>query len=87
VDFLIDVFVYKKKSWKQLGKDILINTAGNWLGNYLGSKAIKTNDGWFQPKHFKSIFTGSYGKKIIAQTGIGGVISGIINLLRKVFKF
>ena len=87
VDFLINVFVYKKKSWKQLGKDILINTAGNWLGNYLGNKAIKTNDGWFQPKNFKAIFKGSYGQKILAQTGIGGVIAGIINFMRKLFNF
>ena len=87
IDFLIKIVVYKTKSWKDLGKDIILNTAGNYLGNYLGNKAIKVNNGWFQPKHFKSIFTGSYGKKIIAQTGIGGVITGIVNLVRKKLNF
>ena len=86
VDFLENVLVWKTKSWKQFGLDVILNTVVNTAGNYLGSKTIKINGGWFQPKHFKSIFTGSFGKKLIAQAGIGGVINGITNLIRKMFK-
>ncbi|MDD4212144.1 MAG: hypothetical protein PHY42_01950 [Bacilli bacterium] len=85
-DFLENVLVWKTKSWKQFGVDIILNAAVNTVGNYSGNKAIKINGGWFQPKHFKSIFTGSYGKKLIAQVGIGGVINGIANLIKKMFK-
>ncbi len=66
--------------------DVILNAAVNTAGNFLGSKAIKINGGWFQPKYFKSAFTGSYGRKLIAQAGIGGVINGIANYIRKMFK-
>ena len=85
-DFLENVLVWKTKKWKQFGVDVILNTAVNATGNYLGNRAIKINGKWFQPKHFKFIFTGSYGKKLIAQSGIGGVINGIANLIRKKFK-
>ena len=75
-----------QRTVKQLGVDLILNTAINFVGNYLGNKAIKINGGWFQPKHFKSIFTGSYGQKLIKQTGISGIVSGIVNFIRKKFK-
>lgn len=50
-------------------------SATNIIGNYIGSKAVRTNSGWFKPKGWKSFMTMSYGKKIRAQAFYGGVLS------------
>ena len=63
--------------------DLGLNFATTLTGNYLGAKIIPTNSGWFQPKRFLSVFTKSYGQKILVQTLMGGVLSGIVNYLRK----
>lgn len=63
--------------------DLGLNFATTLAGNYLGGKIIPTNPGWFQPKKFLSVFTKSYGQKILLQTAIGAGLSGTINFIRK----
>ena len=48
----------------------------------IGYKSIYINGYWFQPQKAVSFFTKSYGKRLIAQTGIGAVISLLIDLIR-----
>lgn len=59
-----------------------VNFFVNILGNYIGGMLSPINSGWFQPKHFLSVFAGKYGQKIITQTIVGSSLSGTINLLR-----
>ncbi|MBQ8683626.1 MAG: hypothetical protein IJ518_03800 [Clostridia bacterium] len=61
-------------------------TVSTCIGNYVGSKLVFINGGWLQPRHVASFFTKSYGKKLIAQTGIGAIISYLITLAEKHFK-
>lgn len=63
--------------------DLGLNFITTLAGNYLGSKIIPTNAGWFQPKKFLSVFTKPYGQKIILQTAIGAELSGVVNFIRK----
>ena len=63
--------------------DLGLNFVTTLAGNYLGGNLIPTNTGWFQPQKFLSVFTKSYGQKILLQSTIGSVLSGAINLLRK----
>lgn len=58
--------------------DLGVNFSTTLIGNYLGSKAVPTNQHWFQPKHFISVFTKSYGQKILLQTAIGAGVSGLV---------
>ena len=50
-------------------------------GNLIGAKLIKTNSGWFQPKKMMSVFTKSYGQKILMQSATGTIISGVSNII------
>ena len=59
-----------------------MNSACNLAGNFLGGKAVKVGHAWFQPKHFKSIFTGPFGRKLIAQSGIEAILNGVINYIK-----
>lgn len=43
---------------------------------------VKTTSSWFKPQSIISFITGSFGQKIMAQTGIAGVLSGIVNFIR-----
>lgn len=63
--------------------DLGLNFVTTLAGNYLGSKMIPTNPGWFQPQKFLSVFTKSYGQKILLQTAIGAGLSGTVNFVRK----
>ena len=63
--------------------DLGLNFVTSLAGNYLGSKMIPTNSGWFQPKKFLSVFTKPYGQKILMQIAIGAILSGIVNFVRK----
>lgn len=63
--------------------DLGLNFVTSIAGNYLGSKMIPTNSGWFQTKKFLSVFTKPYGQKILMQTAIGATLSGIVNFVRK----
>lgn len=63
--------------------DLGLNFATTLAGNYLGGKMISTNLGWFQPQKFWSVFTKSYGQKILLQTAIGAGLSGTVNFIRK----
>ncbi|HBP25561.1 MAG TPA: hypothetical protein DD618_01215 [Acholeplasmatales bacterium] len=82
LDFIEGALIWKTKDWKQFGVDIILNTACNLAGNFLGGKAIKVGKTWFQPRHFKSIFTGSFGQKLIMQSGIGALLNGLINYIK-----
>ena len=70
-------------SFNQAALDLGINFATTLAGNWLGSKVIKTNPGWFKTQRFESVFTKPYGQRILAQTAIGAGLSGIINFSRK----
>ena len=63
--------------------DLGLNFVTTLAGNYLGGKMIPTNPGWFQPQKFLSVFTKSYGQKILLQTAIGAGLSGTVNFIRK----
>ena len=63
--------------------DLGFNFAITLAGNYLGSKMVPTNRGWFQTKNFWHVFTMSYGQKILLQTAIGSGLSGSVNFARK----
>ena len=60
-----------------------INFVTTFAGNWLGSKLIPTNSGWFQPKKFLSVFMKPYGQKILLQTAIGAGLSGTVNFAGK----
>ena len=63
--------------------DLGLNFVTTLAGNYLGGKMIPTNPGWFQSQKFLSVFTKSYGQKILLQTAIGVGLSGTVNFIRK----
>ena len=63
--------------------DLGLNFVTTLAGNYLGGKMIPTNPGWFQPQKFLSVFTKSYGQKILLQTAIGAGLFGTVNFIRK----
>ncbi len=63
--------------------DVGLNFVTALAGNYLGGKIVPTNAGWFQPQKFLSVFTKSYGQKILLQTAIGAGLSGTVNFARK----
>ena len=81
-DFAEGVLIDKKYKWKQLTFEFILNFASTLIGNYIGYKCIYINGYWFQPQKAVSFFTKSYGKRLIAQTGIGAVISLLIDLIR-----
>ena len=63
--------------------DLGLNFVTTLAGNYLGSKMVPTNRGWFQTKNFWHVFTMPYGQKILLQTAIGAGLSGTVNFVRK----
>ena len=69
--------------WNQTVKDWGVNFITTASGNILGAMLVPTNAGWFQPKHFFSIFTKAYGQKIIMQTLAGSGLASLINLIKK----
>jgi RHS repeat-associated protein len=90
IDALFDVLVYKTLSWRNFLKECTVNglwnSAANIAGNYLGGKLVYIDKGWFKPKYVASFLKGSYGQRLIAQTGIGAILNLIVNLIRKLFK-
>ena len=83
VDTLETVIRGEQVDWAQTAIDLGLNFATTLAGNYLGGKIVPTNPGWFQPKKFLSVFTKSYGQKILLQTTVGAGLSGAVNLARK----
>jgi hypothetical protein len=86
LEYLEDLLIWKTASVSDLGVDMLIYSASNLAGNFLGSKLIKVGSTWFQPKHFSAIFMGPFGQKLLAQSGIASLLNGIISFIRKKFK-
>ena len=62
-------------NWKQESLAFLSNFGSNLIGNYIGAKLVPTNSGWFQTKHFISVFTKPYGQRLLAQIAIGALLS------------
>ena len=83
VDTLETVIRGEKVDGWQTVADLGINFVTTLAGNYLGGKMIPTNPRWFQPQKFLSVFTKSYGQKILLQTAIGAGLSGTVNFIRK----
>lgn len=69
--------------WGATAIDLGVNFASTAIGNFVGGKMVSTNRGWFQPQKFMSVFTKSYGQKILVQTLIGAGISASVNFARK----
>ena len=69
-------------SLKQTALDFIVNYTTTLAGNWLGSKLVPTNAGWFKPQKFLSVFTKPYGQKILLQTTIGAGLSGMVNFTR-----
>ena len=67
----------------QTASEFGINVVTTFAGNWLGTKLIPTNAGWFKPQKFKSVFTKPYGQRILSQTIIGAGVSAEINFARK----
>ena len=90
IDALFDVLVYKTLTWKNFLKQCTVNglwnSAANVAGNYLGGKLVYIDKNWYKPKYVASFLKGSYGRKLIAQTGIGAILNLIVNLVRELFK-
>ena len=63
--------------------DLGLNFATTFAGNWIGSKLVPTNAGWFKPQKFLSVFTKPYGQKILLQTVIGAGLSAGVNFVRK----
>jgi len=83
VDLIETAIRGEKINWRQTALDLVINFAVTWVGNYMGGNLIPTNNGWFKPQKFWSVFIRPYGQRILMQTLIGAVISGSINFARK----
>lgn len=86
IDYVESIICKERKSWKQLTLSFIYNGIGYYIGNYVGSKAIKVNGGWFQPKYVKSFLTKSYGKRLISQTGFGSAYTYIIDRIIQILK-
>lgn len=82
IDFAENVLVDKTRRWGQLTYSFIFNSAAILAGNYLGGKCIFINKGWFQTQKISSFFVRSYGKRLIAQTGIGAVLSIVLDLIK-----
>lgn len=82
VDTLEMIIRGEDVDWEQTLIDLGINFASTLVGNFIGGKVIPTNAGWFQPKKFMSVFTKSYGQKLLLQTVVGAGISGLTSLYR-----
>ena len=82
VDTLETIIRGENVDWEQTLIDLGINFASALVGNFVGSKVIPTNAGWFQPKKFMSVFTKSYGQKLLLQTVVGAGVSGLTSLYR-----
>ena len=63
--------------------DLGVNFVTTLVGNYIGSKLIPINSGWFQPQKFLSVFLKPYGQRILLQTIIGSALSAVVNLSKK----
>ena len=83
IDTLETVIRGEKVDGWQTVADLGINFVNTLAGNYLGGKMIPTNPGWLQTQKFLSVFTKSYGQKILLQTAIGAGLSGTVNFIRK----
>ena len=83
VDTLETVIRGNKVDRWQTVADLGINFVTTFAGNWLGSKLIPTNGGWFKPQKFLSVFTKPYGQRILLQTAIGAGLSGTVNFERK----
>lgn len=83
VDTLETVVRKEEVNWGQTAVDLFVNFEITLLGNYMGGRMVPTNPGWFQPKKFQNVFTKPYGQKILQQTGIGAVMSGTTDFLKK----
>ncbi len=83
VDTLEMVIRGETVNWGQTAIDLGINFATTLVGNYLGSKLVPTNSGWFKTQRFWSVFVKPYGQKILMQTAIGAGLSGGVNFIRK----
>ena len=70
-------------NWWQTAVDLGLNFATTLAGNYMGTKIIPTNAGWFQPKRFISVFLRPYGQKILMQTLVGAALSAAVNYVKK----
>ena len=84
VDTIETLILGETVSLKQTALELGHNFALTFVGNWIGATMIPINAGWFKPQKFFSVFTGSYGKKILTQTTIGAGFSGTINFIRKV---
>ena len=82
VDTLETIIRGEDVDWEQTLIDLGINFASSLVGNFIGGKVIPTNAGWFQTKKFMSVFTKSYGQKLLLQTVVGAGISGLTSLYR-----
>lgn len=81
-NFLEDAIIWKKVKLGELALDFVLTSASNLAGNFLGAKAVKVGKTWIQTTHFKSIFTGPFGQRLLAQSGIAAVLNGIVNFIR-----
>ena len=70
-------------SLSQTALEFGINFVTTFAGNWIGANMVPTNSGWFKPQKFLSVFTRSFGQKILLQTIIGAGISGTVNFSRK----
>ena len=65
---------------------VLLDTAVNGVIYYgtgqIASRAIPTNNGWFQPKKVVSVLTGKYTKKVFLQTATQALFNSCTNYVK-----
>lgn len=83
VDTLETVVRQEQVNGWQTVADFGLNFVTALAGNWLGARLVPTNNGWFKPQKFLSVFIRPYGQKILLQTTIGAGLSGIVNFARK----
>lgn len=81
-DFIERIVVTKKITWKQFTIEAITNTATTLAGNFIGARYINVNGNWIQPKYLRSFLIKSYGRKLIAQTGLGSIVATIIDIVK-----
>lgn len=74
-----------KKNLKRSAASVLVKGTLSGVNNYIGSQVandlVPVRGSWFKPTKFMSVFTGNYGKKMVAQTVISSVQADMNNTI------
>ena len=67
--------------------DFGLSYVSNIMANLAADALVNINSGWFEPKKFISVFTKTYGRKLLLQNVVGEVFAGVFNFgLRRRYR-